>query len=215
MLGSARARYKLECAAPREFNGAMGVDHHWLFFVLEDADATELERDFERARPIALPSGSRRALAKWQASPQALLTGDAGLLLGFHAAFRLGWAEALCHELERSHGLGFSKLTFSRIAPAQLLFSGLGPRRAMQLPGICGNLLVPREAISHAVEDVHRSCDIATEEFLGNARPFASGFASDAELMLTLEALPRALEHAERSKKALLGLSVSDVAFER
>lgn len=192
----------------------MALDHHWLFFALDDDDAFPLAERFERMRPVGLPSDSRRALARWQSRPQALLGDDASLLIGFHAAFRLDWAEAICRELVREHGLGFQKLTFPRISPAQLLFCGLGPRRALGLPGLCGNLLVPRRDVPRALEDAHRSCDLSWDDFLENAGPFASGFASEVELRCVLEAVPRALEHAERSKKALLGLSVSDVAFE-
>lgn len=215
MLGNGRERDKLEAEPRRGFNGGMALDHHWVFFALDDDDAIPLEERFERMRPVGLPSDSRRALARWQARPRSLVEGeDATLLVGFHSAFRLGWAEEIGREVARTHGLGFQKLTFSRISPAQLLFCGLGPRRALGLPGLCGNLLVPRTAVPRALEDAHRSCDVAWDAFLENARPFASGFATEAELRLVLDALPRALAHAEGEKKALLGLSVSDCAFE-
>jgi hypothetical protein len=191
----------------------MELDHHWVFFTLAEDEARSLEARFERARPVGLPEGSRRALAKWQARPQDLLTGDPETLRGFHSAFRLPWAEEVAREVVQSHGLGFSKLSFARVAPPSLLFCGLGPRRALLLPGLCGNLLVGRDSLATAIADVTRACDLPWADFHENVAPFAAGVVAEDDLRLLFRILPNALEHATRSGKALLGLSVSDEAF--
>jgi hypothetical protein len=100
-----------------------------------------------------------------------------------------------------------AQVSLEGVPPAAILWQGLGPERAMRLPGFFGNMLVRAEAVAAAREQVRAALDVPRRTFTERARVLRHSQFDDATVARIHECLPQALAQALEGCTGFLALS--------